>query len=173
MRRAHARNAVTAERFFFRASVTDGPAGAARIVEMSILEILCGKDDDGFPGLIPLIDAYLAAIECDPETREVVRGYTDFIRRRASGELLTAAQWMRGIAMSHPEYGHDWGGASDERAGGGTAAGGVATWLCAAVRKQLVRDCVASSVEAVRCILKEPGKVESTRVFHKVQYFRV
>ena len=102
MKRAHRRGAATSESFFFRADVADG-VEQVRLVEMTCLEILCGKGDH-FPGLVPLIFAYLDAIECDPETYELVRMYLDFIQRRASGELLTAAQWMRSLVMSHPEY---------------------------------------------------------------------
>eukprot|EP00326_Haptolina_ericina_P022607 CAMPEP_0181199418 /NCGR_PEP_ID=MMETSP1096-20121128/17162_1 /TAXON_ID=156174 ORGANISM="Chrysochromulina ericina, Strain CCMP281" /NCGR_SAMPLE_ID=MMETSP1096 /ASSEMBLY_ACC=CAM_ASM_000453 /LENGTH=219 /DNA_ID=CAMNT_0023289591 /DNA_START=91 /DNA_END=751 /DNA_ORIENTATION=+ len=74
--------------------------------EMSVLEILTGKGSY-FPGLIPLIFAYLEAIQCDPETLELMRVYMDFIRRRASGQLMTAAQWMRHKVTSHPSYKHD------------------------------------------------------------------
>ena len=72
----------------------------------STLEILCGKSDY-YPGLIPLILAYLESIDCDRETFEQMRVYLDFIRRRASGELQTAATWMRSIIASHPDYHHD------------------------------------------------------------------
>lgn len=33
--------------------------------------------------------------------------YLGFISKRASGELLTEAQWMRQFIMSHPDYKHD------------------------------------------------------------------
>jgi hypothetical protein len=33
--------------------------------------------------------------------------YLQFIRKRASGELLTPASWMRNFVGSHPDYRHD------------------------------------------------------------------
>jgi glutamate--cysteine ligase catalytic subunit len=74
--------------------------------EMSIYEILCGKGDY-FPGLIPLIQAYLESVGCDAETGETMRLYLDLIKARASGELQTPAQWMRSIVTSHPDYKKD------------------------------------------------------------------
>ena len=55
-----------------------------------------------FPGLLPLTYAYLEAIDCDPETKEAMRVYLDFIRRRATGELQTGAEWMRTFVKAHP-----------------------------------------------------------------------
>ena len=56
---------------------------------------------------MPLIFAYLEAIQCDPETWEQMRLYMDLIRRRASGQLVTAARWMREKVASHPLYKRD------------------------------------------------------------------
>lgn len=33
--------------------------------------------------------------------------YLDFIHKRATGEILTGAAWMRKFVMSHPSYKHD------------------------------------------------------------------
>ena len=33
--------------------------------------------------------------------------YLDFINKRASGEILTGAAWMRNFVMNHPAYKHD------------------------------------------------------------------
>jgi len=71
--------------------------------EMSMHEIMCGKGDY-FPGLIPLVYAYLDYINCDSATRERLSVYLDFIERRASGELVTPATWMRTFVRSHPAY---------------------------------------------------------------------
>ena len=91
-----------------------------RVERMSILEILMGKKVDVnsteyssteaeqyFPGLVPLIHAYLDIIDCDMETRRVVDDYLDFICARASGELTTTATWMRNFVMAHPQYKFD------------------------------------------------------------------
>jgi glutamate--cysteine ligase catalytic subunit len=71
--------------------------------EMTMAEIMTGKGDY-FPGLIPLVNAYLDYIGCDTITRERLTTYLDFIERRALGELVTPATWMRNYVRSHPAY---------------------------------------------------------------------
>lgn len=105
MRRAHQRSAATRERFYFR-SMGDGGADGGRILEMTIADIVSGRDGL-FPGLVPLIFTYLEEIECDPETLELMRSYMELIERRAAGELLTPATWMRDFVSTHPEYQQD------------------------------------------------------------------
>jgi len=89
------------------------------VEQMSILEILMGKKVDSnskssssgdkqyFPGLMPLINAYLDIIDCDAETRFMVEDYIDFICKRASGDLVTTAEWMRNFVSAHPDYKFD------------------------------------------------------------------
>jgi len=103
MARAHLRNAATDQKFHFRAM--EGPSKGS-VVELSVYEILAGKED-AFPGLVPMIYAYLDQINCEAETLELLRSYMELLLRRASGELLTAATWMREFVTSHPEYSHD------------------------------------------------------------------
>lgn len=74
--------------------------------EMTMGEIMCGKGEY-FPGLIPLIFAYLDHISCDKVTLERLTTYLDFIERRARGELITPATWMRNYVRNHPEYKQD------------------------------------------------------------------
>jgi glutamate--cysteine ligase catalytic subunit len=71
--------------------------------EMTMAEIMCGKGDY-FPGLIPLVLAYLDHINCDKVTRQRVTMYLDFIARRSMGELVTPATWMRNYVRNHPAY---------------------------------------------------------------------
>lgn len=71
--------------------------------EMSMGEIMCGKGNY-FPGLIPLILAYLDHINCDRVTKERLLMYLDFVERRALGELITPATWMRNFVRNHPAY---------------------------------------------------------------------
>jgi glutamate--cysteine ligase catalytic subunit len=71
--------------------------------EMTMAEIMTGKGDY-FPGLIPLILAYLDHINCDSVTRQRLIMYLDFIERRATGELVTPATWMRNFVRNHPAY---------------------------------------------------------------------
>lgn len=74
--------------------------------EMTMNEIMNGKGDY-YPGLIPLVYAYLDYINCDSITMNQLTKYMEFIRKRASGELMTPATWMRNFVRSHPSYKHD------------------------------------------------------------------
>jgi len=71
--------------------------------EMTMAEIMTGKGDF-YPGLIPLVRAYLDHINCDTLTRPRLLQYLDFIEKRATGELVTPATWMRNFVRSHPAY---------------------------------------------------------------------
>ncbi|KAB5535076.1 glutamate-cysteine ligase [Coniochaeta sp. 2T2.1] len=64
-------------------------------------------DDDDFPGLIPIVEAYLDSMNIDVVTRCELGTYLDLIRRRASGELWTAARWIRHFVATHHKYGKD------------------------------------------------------------------
>lgn len=64
-------------------------------------------DEDEFPGLIPLVEGYLDSVNLDVVTRCELSTYLDLIRKRASGELWTAARWIRHFVDRHPGYGHD------------------------------------------------------------------
>jgi len=74
--------------------------------EMSTEQIMCGKGDY-FPGLIPLILAYLDHINCDTATRNRLTAYLDFIEHRARGDLVTPATWLRNFVRNHPAYKND------------------------------------------------------------------
>lgn len=62
---------------------------------------------DYFPGLIPLIYAYLDHIQCDSVTMERMTKYLDFIEKRATGQLLTPATWIRKFIRNHEDYKFD------------------------------------------------------------------
>jgi glutamate--cysteine ligase catalytic subunit len=64
-------------------------------------------DEEEFPGLIPLVESYLDSVNVDVATRCQLATYLDLIRKRASGELWTAAKWIRHFVGSHPEYRRD------------------------------------------------------------------
>lgn len=64
-------------------------------------------DNDEFPGLIPIVEAYLDSMNIDVATRCELATYLDLIRRRASGELWTAARWIRHFVATHPHYKRD------------------------------------------------------------------
>ncbi|KAK4104090.1 GCS-domain-containing protein [Parathielavia hyrcaniae] len=64
-------------------------------------------EGDDFPGLIPLVESYLDSVNVDVATRCQLATYLDLIRKRASGELWTAARWIRHFVARHPAYGQD------------------------------------------------------------------
>ena len=73
--------------------------------EMTLDQIFNGTGkEEYYPGLIPLVYAYLDYINCDIETLSRVSKYLDFISKRARGELMTPATWMRNFVCSHPDY---------------------------------------------------------------------
>ncbi|TYZ59726.1 hypothetical protein PybrP1_006638 [[Pythium] brassicae (nom. inval.)] len=118
MEAAHRVDAVLDEKFYFRCHLAPpevGDCGASpcalhedpdRCEPMTIAEIMLGKGTY-FTGLIPIVYAYLDYIECDDATRKVVSQYLCLIAKRASGELPTAATWMRRFVRAHPDYAHD------------------------------------------------------------------
>ena len=129
---AHRRNGVLTEKFHFRCHLAPpqqqqkvgndttcssnddasstrgggGPADPNGNELMTIYEILMGKGDY-YPGLIPLVEAYLDDIQCDKDTRKLLGRYIALIRKRASGELPTIATWMRRFVQNHAAYEHD------------------------------------------------------------------
>ena len=62
---------------------------------------------DYFPGLLPLVQAYLEHIRCDPAIVTKVNKYLDLVARRARGEIPTTARWIRNFVTSHPDYQRD------------------------------------------------------------------
>ncbi|KAI7723245.1 Glutamate--cysteine, partial [Hortaea werneckii] len=74
---------------------------------MSVDEIINGKADGSFPGLIPLVESYLDSINVDVETRCELARYLALIRGRANGTLWTAAKWIRHYVAEHKEYQKD------------------------------------------------------------------
>jgi len=74
--------------------------------EMTMEEIMTGKGNY-FPGLIPLVYAYLDHTNCDSITFERLSKYLDFITKRVTGELVTPATWMRNFVKNHESYKSD------------------------------------------------------------------
>ena len=70
---------------------------------MTASEVLMGNGK-AYKGLVPMIMAYLNLIGTDAHTLQRIDTYMDFICARASGELLTPAQWMRRFVRKHPDY---------------------------------------------------------------------
>ncbi|KAK9464446.1 glutamate-cysteine ligase-domain-containing protein [Lipomyces arxii] len=68
-----------------------------------------GDDDefDQFPGLVQLVQSYLDTMAVDVQTRCTLNAYMDLISKRASGELQTAASFIREYVRGHPKYEFD------------------------------------------------------------------
>ncbi|XP_061485475.1 glutamate--cysteine ligase catalytic subunit-like [Rhineura floridana] len=121
MKVAQKQDAVRQGMFYFRKdickggnAVVDGCGPAQHGIEtdgeeytlMSIDTIINGKEGV-FPGLIPVLNSYLENMEVDVDTRCNILNYLKLIKKRASGELMTAARWMREFIANHPAYKHD------------------------------------------------------------------
>ncbi|NP_001092146.1 glutamate-cysteine ligase, catalytic subunit L homeolog isoform X1 [Xenopus laevis] len=121
MKMAQKRDAVRQGMFYFRKdiskagiAVVDGCCSTQNGMEsdpeectlMSIDTIINGKEGV-FPGLIPILNSYLENMEVDVDTRCTILNYLKLIKKRASGELMTCARWMREFVTSHPEYKKD------------------------------------------------------------------
>mmetsp|Transcript_103204 Transcript_103204/g.298575 ORF Transcript_103204/g.298575 Transcript_103204/m.298575 type:complete len:682 (+) Transcript_103204:45-2090(+) len=115
MSRAHTIDAVNKERFWFRSEVVPGdtcqfsprPSKTANdeFEELTMAEIVNGRGS--FPGLVPLCYAYLDHIQCDAVSFARIDQYLTFIKRRALGELVTPATFIRDFVQKHPEYKKD------------------------------------------------------------------
>ena len=132
MKRAHKRAAVATQKFYFRKYVApldsiveseeeQNEDDSAHFVgmckyannedffkgvedeEMSLDEIINGKCCY-FPGLIPLVYAYLEYVNCDEETFVKLDSYLKFISKKAAGELVTTATWIRSFVTNHEDY---------------------------------------------------------------------
>ncbi|KAF6203999.1 hypothetical protein GE061_002338 [Apolygus lucorum] len=111
MAKAQRRSAVREEVFWFRKDITpNGQQNCSKLEDqygaMTINQIINGKDDV-FPGLIPLINSYLSAMDVDADTHCSIQQYLKLIQRRASGQLLTTASWIRQFVRQHPSYKQD------------------------------------------------------------------
>ncbi|KAI0967368.1 glutamate-cysteine ligase [Xylaria arbuscula] len=132
METAHARDAVLEKKFYFRKNpfpnrtprsavgsnsnspTTSRPASPVSPVEdeyalMTVDEVINGSksEEHDFPGLIPIVESYLDSVNVDVQTRCELSTYLDLIRKRASGELWTAAKWIRHFVAKHPVYKRD------------------------------------------------------------------
>ncbi|KAI9481397.1 MAG: glutamate-cysteine ligase-domain-containing protein [Benjaminiella poitrasii] len=113
MQTAHKRNAVLNDKFYFRKNIF-GVRNNDPVNEededtyelMTMNEIINGKEN-GFPGFVPLIHSYLNSTNVDIETRCKLLSYLSLISKRASGELMTGATYLRHFVENHPAYKQD------------------------------------------------------------------
>lgn len=111
MSRGEKRDAVNKQKFWFRKDITstnetDNALEGDQYGEFTVNEIINGKDGV-FVGLIPLINSYLNNMNVDADTHCTIQRYLKLIRKRASGELMTTAAWIRKEVVNHPEYKKD------------------------------------------------------------------
>ncbi|XP_065741542.1 glutamate--cysteine ligase catalytic subunit isoform X2 [Phocoena phocoena] len=121
MKVAQKRDAVLQGLFYFRKDIckggnamVDGRSKTTGSIEpaaeeyalMTIDTIINGKEGM-FPGLIPILNSYLENMEVDVDTRCSILNYLKLIKKRASGELMTVARWMREFIANHPDYKQD------------------------------------------------------------------
>lgn len=118
MHNAQKRGAILNQKFWFRKDVSPPTAlqsempkcyycGSGEQYElMTVNEIINGKEGV-FPGLIPMINGYLSGMDVDADTHCTIQQYLKFISRRAGGEILTTACWLREFVSKHPDYRQD------------------------------------------------------------------
>jgi glutamate--cysteine ligase catalytic subunit len=107
---AQTRDAARKGKFYFRRKPfpieCEQADGEPEYELMSIDTIVNGKEGH-FPGLIPLMNRYLDSIDVDAETRCTISVYLKLIERKAAGELMTTARWMREFIVNHSDYKQD------------------------------------------------------------------
>ncbi|KAF7988424.1 hypothetical protein HCN44_000997 [Aphidius gifuensis] len=109
MTRAAKRDSIRVEKFWFRKNIMREEEGndiVDEYAEFTVNEIINGKEGV-FIGLMPLIYSYLGNIDIDTETYCKLKKYLEFIQRKASGEIITTASWLRKFVMTHPDYKND------------------------------------------------------------------
>ncbi|KAI5611561.1 glutamate--cysteine ligase catalytic subunit, partial [Silurus asotus] len=119
MKVAQKRNAVQESMFYFKKDIYKGcnplfesqngvenDADQEEYTLMSIDTIINGKEGV-FQGLVPILNCYLENMEVDVDTRCTILNYLKLIKKRASGELMTMAKWMREFVAKHPQYKKD------------------------------------------------------------------
>jgi len=111
MSRAHARDALRKEKFYWRKIIKSCPQDKPfetvhdEYEEMTVQQIMCGSGS--YVGLLPLVRTYLDIIKCDETTRERVERYLKLVELRVCGDLMTLASWLRRFVAIHPSYQKD------------------------------------------------------------------
>lgn len=115
MKRAHRRDGVKTQRFWFRQEIMDEkdsdgnvrPVPNPTFVERSIDEIMNGSKDSTFPGLLSYVTRYLDEMTMDVNVRMRLGRYVELVSKRASGEIMTTAAYLRKFVMEHEDYKKD------------------------------------------------------------------
>ncbi|KAI8981590.1 glutamate-cysteine ligase-domain-containing protein [Mycotypha africana] len=107
---AHKRDAVLNEKFYFRKHVFNNRSktDTEKEEDEDAYELMTMDEiENGFPGFVPLIHSYLNSTNIDIETRCKLSSYISLISKRASGELMTGAAYLRKFVQNHPAYKQD------------------------------------------------------------------
>lgn len=104
MFKAQKRNACNVQRFWFRKNIFKQKDSTNDEVELMTINQIMNGNGSSFPGLIPLINKYLSTQNVSSEANSTVQRYIQLIQKRASGELMTMASWIRKEVANHPEY---------------------------------------------------------------------
>ena len=125
MERAHKRDAILNEKFWFNTRCYDPSQPASdllkheclrsregsqlgkepRYEELYIHEILSGKGD--FPGLLKIIKTFVEMQEYQKEHTDQIDHILDFLAARSKGEVPTGAKFIRQYVLQHPLYRKD------------------------------------------------------------------
>jgi len=124
MRRAQRRDAAGSSLFYFRTQIESdsnqsskalleqlGTAPSVQVdglepefEEMTMNEIMHGKQSSQYPGLMHLVMSYVDKVDANEKVKKRIKKYLDFISGRASGQLMTAASYIRKFVQGHPAY---------------------------------------------------------------------
>ena len=99
MERAHARNAIATQKFWWPDSLYNNDVeaeGERTFSEKSLAEIMEQIED--------IIQGHLNSQNLEGEQREYTDHMVNFIVKRARGEVKTGAQYIRDRVAKHPEY---------------------------------------------------------------------
>eukprot|EP00350_Pseudokeronopsis_sp_OXSARD2_P013597 CAMPEP_0170554578 /NCGR_PEP_ID=MMETSP0211-20121228/12426_1 /TAXON_ID=311385 /ORGANISM="Pseudokeronopsis sp., Strain OXSARD2" /LENGTH=119 /DNA_ID=CAMNT_0010863741 /DNA_START=1191 /DNA_END=1550 /DNA_ORIENTATION=+ len=114
LERAHARDGVLTQKFFWKTNVIKSPsfdkntlkqtnflasnnsgAGPDEFQELFIHEILEGKPEVGYIGLLPLFKTFMEVNHFSWEDQLQIQEYLSFILDRAKGKIPTGAKYLR------------------------------------------------------------------------------
>ncbi|CAN6618110.1 glutamate--cysteine ligase [Trichomonascus vanleenenianus] len=102
---AHKRDAVNKAKFWIRTNIYEHSGKPGEYHELYVNEIFNGCEH--FTGLVPLVRTYLRSMNVDMDVLCRLERYISLVSKRASGELITAATWIRRFIRSHPAYKFD------------------------------------------------------------------
>lgn len=114
--RAHTRDAVNQEKFWWPTSIV-APSPTERnnwnveqkeantpqeVKEQTLNQIMNGED-----GIVTLLKNYLETLELSDKDTHFYMTMLDFMGKRASGQILTGASYIRKMVQEHPDYKQD------------------------------------------------------------------